>query len=1079
MKLKAYIQYWIALCSIIFVASCSDDLDLPVETNVREGIPVEIKVKFGTSVQQTVETRAEGDDVVYDYYIFVFDSNKILKTKEYHNAADDRFTFEKQITIHTTSGVSYIMAVANIHGEGLPSEYGNSNVTRSTQAALTNATVGTFSMDDLKSLRIGLVDALNPDVINRQKSSFAMSGKYVPTSGEDRGDGYCVIPEQSATLTGEIQLYRTDACITFNLRTGDKVLTVNGGNTPTFTPTSFRVVNIPRYSRMMNETEDWDGTSGGDNVSENDYYEIPETTPITISTNVTENNKTYQTFTFYLPENRKSAKSATQTDGSPLEYTDRERQEKQENADGTMDNGAWSYAPERGTYVIINGTFSGYAYENGENGNVVPIDAEVTYKIHLGDFSEANGYDYSNFHTKRNTEYIYNVSVNGVDNIIVEVETNQENQPGATGDIYFTNETNLYTLDAHYETCLMRFTKAMVTESPSRLTYRVRTPFTEYLADTDENRAADANWVRFAVNKIDNGGIYSDDLQSYSEGNASEGIYNNGSYNEKELLTVDELIEILKYLADHENDSRWRNDVFVVTCFVNEYYYTHDANESGYQDDYDNGAQYVIPATATNVDRSVPAWKYAVNQPNRTLQLLCDVRSSADGESSIVDAAYVISQRSIQTFYNTDVSLTGLTSALGVETISETGSEITSMGYSANNSSDYPQDFRRGLTNTKAMWANNNGGNMSWGSSQWDNYIDAADNGYTTPPAIVPTETETAYIGLQNNYRNVYIACLQRNRDVNRDGKIDEDEIKWYLPALNQYAALYMGENALTQESRFYTHSDWRLKHFYSSTYNDVDSKTITTEKDDVIPNPEYNQIESDEVMTFWSEEGFSTSTYGQTIAWKTTSSETPIYRYYRCVRNLGNTTIDNENEVPQNYWERNGSVISFTYLDNDAVKGVALGSGELSNTHTNRSTQNRVYSKFEYATADATGHINAAQAHAVSTNICQNYQQDGHSWRMPNLRELLFLALNSYVKGGILSDFPTTTDHNYHSRTLFYWYANDSRNGSNYLSPLNNQYRYGYKYEGGNISLEESGSYNSWGGAWNFNVRCVRDVTE
>ena len=97
----------------------------------------------------------------------------------------------------------------------------------------------------------------------------------------------------------------------------------------------------------------------------------------------------------------------------------------------------------------------------------------------------------------------------------------------------------------------------------------------------------------------------------------------------------------------------------------------------------------------------------------------------------------------------------------------------------------------------------------------------------------------------------------------------------------------------------------------------------------------------------------------------------------------------------------------------------------------------------------------------------------------MPNLRELLFLALNSYVKGGILSDFPTTTDHNYHSRTLFYWYANDSRNGSNYLSPLNNQYRYGYKYEGGNISLEESGSYNSWGGAWNFNVRCVRDVTE
>lgn len=1076
MKLKTYIQYWITLCSICFVVSCSDDLDLPIDVNVREGIPVEIKVKCGTSVQQTIETRAEGDDVVYDYYIFVFDSNKILKTKEYHN---DQFTSEKQITIHTTSGISYIMAVANIHGEGLPSEYGNSNVTRSTQAALTNATVGAFSMDDLKALRIGLVDNLNPDVINRQKSSFAMSGKYVPTNGKDQGDGYCVIPENSTSLTGEIQLYRTDACITFNLRTGDKVLTVNNANAPVFTPTSFRVVNVPRYSRLMNETEDWDGTSGSDIVSEEYYYEIPETTPITISTNVTENNETYQTFTFYLPESRKTAKSTTKTDGSPLEYTDRERQEKRENTDGTVDNGAWSYAPERGTYVIINGTFSGYAYKNGQDGDIVPVDAEVTYKIHLGDFSKANGYDYANFHTKRNTEYTYNVSVNGVDNIIVEVETkNQENQPGATGDIYFTNETNLYTLDAHYETCLMIFTKTMVTESPSRLTYRVRTPFTEYLADTDENRAADANWVRFAVNKINNG-IYSEALQSYSEGNASEGIYNNGSYNEKELLTVDELIEVLKYLADHENDPRWKNDKFVVTCFVNEYYYTHDTSESGYQDDYDNGAQYAIPANATNVDRRVPAWKYAVNQPNRTLQLLCDVRSSADGESSIVDAAYVISQRSIQTFYNTDVSLTGLTSALGIETISETGSEITSMGYSVNNSSDYPQDFRRGLTNTKAMWTNKNNANMNWSNSQWNNYINAADNGYKTPPAIVPTETETAYIGLQNNYRNVYIACLQRNRDVNRDGKIDEDEIKWYLPALNQYAALYMGENALTQESRFYTHSDWRLKHFYSSTYNDVDSRTITVDNR-VIPNPEYNQIESDEVMTFWSEEGFSTSTYGQTIAWKTTSDETPIYRYYRCVRNLGNTTIDNENEVPQNYWERNGHVISFTYLDNDAVRGVSITAGEFSR-HTNRSTQNRVFSKFEYATKDADGTITAANVHATTApDICQDYEQDEHNWRIPNLRELLFLALNSNPNDNDRPFADFNNGRSYHCRTLFYWYANANRNGSTYLSPLNQEYRYGYHLVGSthNIALEESKNYNSWN-SWNYYVRCVRDVTE
>lgn len=1044
-------------CYLLLLSGCTDDLGLLVTGSVREGIPVKVRVKMGMSTPQQVITRAEGDDVVYDYYILVFGSDRKLKSKHYYNNESDQFTEEKDITLETTSGQSYIFSVANIVGEGIPSEYGSSSVTQATQQALADAEIGTFSIADLKALRIGLVDNVNPDVINRQKGSFTMSGKYVSSTG-DLGDGYCIIPEETSTLTGEIQLYRTDACITFNLYTGDKVVksTESGAYEPVFTPTSFRVVNIPRFSGLMNEVEDCDGVEGATAPEEDFYYTIPASTPVTISQNVTgTDGVTYQTFTFYMPENRKNAKQNKQENGNPLEYSDRERQEKTPISDDTrVENGAWIYAPERGTYVIINGTFRGYTRENGE---IKPLEANVTYKIHLGNFSATNNYDYSNFQTARNTNYTYNVRVNGVDNIIVEVENGNEDEPGATGDVYYTDETNLYTLDAHFETCLMRFTKPMVVERPDRLTYRVYTPFTDYLEDTDENKQADANWVRFAVNNVTAGGGYNANLRSYTDGNASGGNYEGGSYQEGGLLTVDELIKTLQYLAEHENDSRWKNNEFVVTCFVNEYYYTQDNNESGYMADYQNGAQYRMPSNATNVSPDVPAWKYAVNQPNRVLQLLCDVRSSADGESSIVDAAYVISQRSIQTFYNSDVALSKLTSALGLETINETGTGVHLMGYSANWNTDYPQDFRQGLKNTKDMWEDKKiiGG-------EWANFIDAGNNGYKEPMDVIPTDASVDYVGLDDQYKYVYAACLQRNRDVNRNGKIDEEEVKWYLPALNQYAAIYMGTEALSQESRFYTNSRWTLKHFYSSTYNDVNN----------------NGMAADDVMTVWTEEGFSTSTYSQSEDWLKEGGS--IERFYRCVRNLGNTAIDNPNEVPQNYWyrdENNDHLILFTYLDPEAIRQTPLRSGELSSTHTNQYNQNRVYFQFEYATRDAGSTITAANVHSNNPRICQNYSQDSKSWRIPNHRELLFLALNSNPADNARPFTDFNNGNNYHSRTLFEWYS--VGNSRLYKSPLNDEYRYGFHLLGSthNIALQESATTN-WN-SWSYNVRCVRDAVE
>ncbi|MCQ5300080.1 hypothetical protein NE644_22010, partial [Blautia wexlerae] len=39
--------------------------------------------------------------------------------------------------------------------------------------------------------------------------------------------------------------------------------------------------------------------------------------------------------------------------------------------------------------------------------------------------------------------------------------------------------------------------------------------------------------------------------------------------------------------------------------------------------------------------------------------------------------------------------------------------------------------------------------------------------------------------------------CLSRNRDENGNGKIDLDELKWYLPATDQLASMFLGAKSL------------------------------------------------------------------------------------------------------------------------------------------------------------------------------------------------------------------------------------------------------------------------------------------
>lgn len=115
------------------------------------------------------------------------------------------------------------------------------------------------------------------------------------------------------------------------------------------------------------------------------------------------------------------------------EYKDREYYE------GNWTNPtSFKNAPDGSTYVVING----YYRDNSKSG-------PVSYRIHLGNFSSSTG-SITNFTVNRNEQHLYKVTVNGIDNISTEAEVKN---PGAYGDVQvrtleFASEPEAQ--DAHY-----------------------------------------------------------------------------------------------------------------------------------------------------------------------------------------------------------------------------------------------------------------------------------------------------------------------------------------------------------------------------------------------------------------------------------------------------------------------------------------------------------------------------------------------------------------------------------------------------------------------------------------------------
>ena len=602
------------LCAAALLLSSCQDEEMIKQSGVKEGIPVTIDLTFSAVIpeQEQVGTRATTDPEhrVNDLYILIFNANtRALKSNENGDPCCYSFNYSELTTngntqtgelvgtlsnIKTTTGESVIYAIAN--AGNAPSEYGTEDGAQSFDTQIR----AIQNIDDLKKINAKLHNNETSNALERNGTTrrFLMSGSLDCMINADN-----TITVAAGDDT-KIPLYRTDSRIVFNIAAGGE-----GTNCTEFTLLSFQVCKVPSRTSLVPLTNGTIDLNYDTNSEDDTHYWDTES-----GIQPNEHNK----ITFYVPENIKYPRG---TQGDKTQYAYRETWIKGDKGERIFTN-----APDNGTYVILHGIVEGTVDESNQVTEGTGARATVDYIIHLGDWSENN---YTSFSNKRNVEYTYNITVNGVDDIVVEVEQNNEREPGAEGDVFF-QDGQYFDIDSPYEALVMTFTSDEIHNtgvSDDYFTWRINSPF--------EEATADVAWLRFVKNDED----HENTVMPYP------------GDDDENLMTLTELMNELKRIRNEEPDGS-----LTVTCFVDEYVY------------------------------DVRDWSTYTNVRNREAYIFGEIKDSPDGNSSTIHTKYVISQRSIQT---PDIYYGGL--GLGIETLNETGD--LPMGNPSNKPTDHAAGY--------------------------------------------------------------------------------------------------------------------------------------------------------------------------------------------------------------------------------------------------------------------------------------------------------------------------------------------------------------------------------------------------
>lgn len=888
MKL-AYLLMGVAL----LLSSCSEDI-FPGGSESNEDVTISLAYSDVSPRDIVVNSRATDAEERHldNLYIYIFDGNGNLKgykgIEGEANLPQNTSTTKAQINgIKTRSGESYIYAVANISTGLYPVETSSGTVAANKLPINLNEETARaggydFTLDKLKALTF---KRNNRNTI-QIPSAFLMSGAVQ--------QGKLVNITTAGTIVNggnDIRLSRIVSKVKFTIKekTGDGV------------KRSFKLANYDIMNIAMNGT--LIGSIDGNNKKKiSNDTDVSNIVGQTLGVNdVDKTGAEY--FEAYLPENLQDAKQIV---------TDQAKRE-----DDKMSNPKeFTNAPKYGTYVVLKGK-----YEETKDGSTKTAD--VTYYVHLGDCSA----NYNDYNVERNCKYTFNITVAGVDKIIVEAKKEGNDQPGAEGVVLkYGNTGKNLTLDSHYEYMVMRFNKEDIQKlKQNNLGYYYQVyalgKKTEPINVKDgatttaqQLNGVDTSWIEFAITGRNSS------KSSYGSENDGRGTPCDYPGKSKTM----NIEKFLKKLYDNaDNNSFWTNGKYIdATCFVSENYYSN-----------------------LNWD------KYVNNVDKRAFYVANNVWVSEDTRSVYAEAQYGLTQHNIQTFY--DRSQAGRVTAYGCETIND--EEKT------NGDSDFN-------LNDQVTGSN--------GNDYWDGRANMKKDIFRNGK---PVKT---WDDLKNKKDDLYyslrIACMRRNRDLDGDGKISEDEMRWYAPATQQYAGIWIGEQIISKESKLFKKSTADLDY-----YNDSKNRMVY-----------YSSTKDAE--SFLSEEGMATGNYNST-----TSPYRP--KYVRCIRNLKSGDIGYD-KTPKKYYSYNSKdrTVTLDKVDQDALN-ITGEQGEL-NDHTEREEGNKPAQKFTIAAKKwndsyrAKGEWIAPSAENVYTGKYQCYgrysENSKTNWRVPNQRELCIMTM-------------------------------------------------------------------------------------
>lgn len=833
-------------------------------------------------------SKATGNLVGYKY----FSKDDLTFTDDSSQPGYDRTATVSNIP--TSTGEVYIYAIANA---------------RTSQYKVTDDAILDIDESNLSHLtRETFLSA----TCTRQLGSINPADNRFVMSGFANDGASVIIARKGTTQQAEITSPTDDdhkRVKLYKILSKNKITVKTEGNV-TFKPEYMEIHNVPRVYGLMR----------GNNVAPSGFETFDR---------IIWSENSYQC---YLPANVQTATA------SPASFNDREKNTYDDTGKKTFDN-----APANATYVVIHGKYQGGDYAG-----------DLSYTVHLGDFS----HNMSDFSVAANSNYEYTLTIKGVNNFIAESkkETGKDD-PGSEGVVIFKG-TDILEVDCHYEARVMKFSLSELNQIINVDKYgyilKIQTAFCETISmivdgdgkiyDAAEFRTqsnptvlttvgtdgmpvdkskilisgdeADFDWVRFVKNT---GATYSTPKYNVgclvqNSGTSTHSISDVCAYpGRANTQTIFEFLRDL-YKAGKEQNSSYFNATgssVYVTCFVDENYYA-DKNWTEY------------------VNKSEPRRMYFANE----------LFVSEDGQSSFAKAKYVVSQKSIWTFYKLDPTL----KPFGLESVSEEKAQGVNV-VSGTNRLEEPWDGR-------ASAISNNRNKGFYASS-------------------------TKSTGKQDIYKDAYKACMSRNRDEDGDGTINENEIKWYLASVDQYKGMWAGEEAFDADARLFkaTESEWTdLKTAFDSNGGNNNGAL-----------KKWHYFTCSSADTFWAEEGCATGTDG---------SATMV----RCIRTLASNSEGLESA--ETYYSYKDDVVELK-LNDVALR--THQSGGFQTYFERGKDSNKLYKKFKIASANLTGGpysktqvISTAKGSGfinASDDVCQKAAGYGGSWRVPNQRELSIMS--------------------------------------------------------------------------------------